>query len=290
MKELKKLIEWQDLFREELRKNYPKTSEREQIFFLVAMHVFQYSKTETRLALIEKQTISDAQDKKLSYLLKELKKDIPIQYLLGNTFFYNTNLRLNKNVLIPRSETEELVHWILTDVSRVPKLRILDIGTGSGCIALSLKKELPQSDVYALDCSLDALKCARENARLNHLLVHFYQMNVLEKFPEDLPLFDVIVSNPPYVRPCEKKLMSQNVLKYEPAIALFVPEERPLIFYEKIASWSIGRLNTKGALYFEINQYLSKEVYILLEKAGYKNIQLRNDAQGAARMIKASYA
>lgn len=282
-----KLTEWQTRFREELQKIYPEAREREEVFFLTAMHLMHFNKTELHMALVEKKQLRSDQIRNFEYLLSELKNHKPIQYLLGKTFFYNIDLKVDENVLIPRAETEELVHWILLEISSISRPRILDIGTGSGCIALSLKKQLPQSEIYALDCFCEAIECAQKNAHLNDLSVHFIQADILEKFPEYLPLFDIIVSNPPYVRPSEKALMSQNVLKYEPSAALFVPEEHPLIFYEKIAAWSLNKLVPQGALYFEINQYLSEETLDLLKKMGYKNIQLKNDAQGAARMIKA---
>ncbi|WP_103327221.1 peptide chain release factor N(5)-glutamine methyltransferase [Bacteroidetes bacterium endosymbiont of Geopemphigus sp.] len=287
MDEHVELTQWKTRFQEELQKVYSQAREREEIFFLTATHVLQLSKTELRMALFEKRALRSAQSRSFEYLLSELKNYKPIQYLLGETFFYNIHLKLDENVLIPRAETEELVHWILLEISSISRPRILDIGTGSGCIALSLKKQLPQSEIYAIDSSCGSIKCAQKNAHLHDLHVHFIQTDILKKFPENLPLFDVIVSNPPYVRPSEKDLMSKSVLKYEPETALFVTEEHPLIFYQKISTWSLSKLARQGALYFEINQYLSEEILDLLKKSGYKNPQLKNDMQDAARMVKA---
>jgi len=214
--------------------------------------------------------------------------EIPIQYIIGNTSFYGLDFEVNKNVLIPRPETEELVDWIIQENKTHSKLiKILDIGTGSGCIAISLAKNLPNAVVYAIDICENALDLAKKNAQKNNLIVAFTKKNILET--EDLlDYFDIIVSNPPYVRHLEKAAIKKNVLENEPHLALFVENTDALIFYKKIAALALRNLTENGKLYFEINQYLAKETIELLEKMGFKNIELRQDIYGNDRMVKAS--
>ena len=218
-------------------------------------------------------------------LLESLKKEIPIQYLLGKTSFYGLDFELNSTVLIPRPETEELVEWIIKNHSKKHgQLKILDIGTGSGCIAISLAKNLPEASVFAIDVSEMALATAKKNATVNEVNVTFIQKNILET--EDLEQqFDIIVSNPPYVRNLEKKEIKKNVLDHEPHLALFVEDNDALIFYRKIAALAQKNLSPNGQLYFEINQYLGVEMKDLLEKMNFKNIELRKDIYGNDRMI-----
>lgn len=220
-------------------------------------------------------------------LLAELKKEVPIQYLMGKTNFYGLDFEVNENVLIPRSETEELVEWIVNEnlkTQKFKKLKILDIGTGSGCIAISLAKNIPNARVFALDVSKEALKTARKNAENNHVDVTFIHQSILEI--EDLKNdFDVIVSNPPYVRNLEKKEIKKNVLNYEPHLALFVEDHDALIFYRKIAEIAQKNLSENGQLFFEINQYLGNEMKDLLQKMNFKNIELKKDIYGNDRMV-----
>ncbi|AOW22135.1 peptide chain release factor N(5)-glutamine methyltransferase [Urechidicola croceus] len=218
-------------------------------------------------------------------VLDKLKQEIPIQYIIGSTEFYGLPFYVNENVLIPRPETEELVQWLLESVDKNSKLNILDIGTGSGCIAISLAKNLPNAKVYALDVSTKALTTAQKNADLNKVNVHFLNENILTI--SNLPInFDIIVSNPPYVRELEKEEMKNNVLDNEPYLALFVDDKNPLIFYNRIASIAKEYLTKKGQLFFEINQYLGKETTELLKNKDFKNIELRKDIFGNDRMIK----
>ena len=220
-------------------------------------------------------------------ILEQLKKEIPIQYLLGKTSFYGLDFEVNENVLIPRPETEELVEWILESQKSKgenKKIRILDIGTGSGCIAISLAKNLPNADVFALDISEKALAIAKRNAKINAVNVTFINQNILET--EDLgQQFDIVVSNPPYVRNLEKVEIKKNVLDNEPHLALFVEDNDALIFYKKIAELAQKNGSENSQLYFEINQYLGKEMIDLLEKMNFKNIELRKDIYGNDRMI-----
>jgi len=224
-------------------------------------------------------------------ILEQLKLEIPIQYLLGKTSFYGLDFEVNSTVLIPRPETEELVDWIIqSQKSKVEsqKIKILDIGTGSGCIAISLAKNLPNAQVFALDVSEKALATAKRNANLNDVNVTFLHQSILET--EDLEQeFDIIVSNPPYVRNLEKEEIKKNVLDNEPHLALFVEDNDALIFYRKIAELAQKNLTSSGQLYFEINQYLGKEMVELLEKMNFKNIELRKDIYGNDRMMRAEF-
>jgi release factor glutamine methyltransferase len=220
-------------------------------------------------------------------ILEKLQLEIPIQYILGTTQFYGLEFNVNENVLIPRPETEELVEWIISSAVNMPKftnLKILDIGTGSGCIAISLAKNISDAQVFAIDISEKALATTKKNADLNKVAVAFIQRNILET--NDLgQQFDIIVSNPPYVRNLEKAEIKLNVLANEPHLALFVEDNDALIFYRKIAELATKNLSVEGKLFFEINQYLGKETVELLEKMHFKNIELRKDIYGNDRMI-----
>jgi release factor glutamine methyltransferase len=223
-------------------------------------------------------------------ILEQLKLEIPIQYLLGKTSFYGLDFEVNENVLIPRPETEELVDWIISNTlksRRSSSIKILDIGTGSGCIAVSLAKNLPNAQVFAIDVSEKALTTAKKNAESNAVEVTFISQNILETV--DLGQeYDIIVSNPPYVRNLEKEEIKKNVLDNEPHLALFVEDDDALIFYRKIAELAQRNLTGSGQLYFEINQYLGKEMIYLLEVMNFKNIVLRKDIYENDRMIQGS--
>lgn len=224
-----------------------------------------------------------------SFIL-DLKNEKPIQYIIGEAWFYGLRFEVNEDTLIPRPETEELVEWIIeSQKSKVQsqKLEILDIGTGSGCIPISLKANLPQANVSAIDVSEKALEMSKRNAELNNVEVNFIQNNILEV--GDLNQhFDIIVSNPPYVRNLEKEEIKKNVLDYEPHLALFVEDTDALLFYRKIAQLALKNLSPNGLLFFEINQYLGKETVELLENIGFKNIELKKDMYGNDRMIRCS--
>jgi release factor glutamine methyltransferase len=226
-------------------------------------------------------------------IVSDLKIHKPIQYILGETFFYGLRLEVNQNTLIPRPETEELVDWIVVESQKsdVENLKILDIGTGSGCIAISLAKNLPNATVFAIDVSEKALATAKNNAAINDVAVTFLQKNILDVVSlsavEGLEhQFDIIVSNPPYVRNLEKSEINKNVLEYEPHLALFVEDNDALLFYRKIGTLVQKNLLPNGKLFFEINQYLGKETLALLEDLGFKNIELRKDIYGNDRMIR----
>jgi release factor glutamine methyltransferase len=202
---------------------------------------------------------------------------------LGQTEFCGLPFKVDRRALIPRPETEELVSWILALKSNSEVRAVLDICTGSGCIAVTLAKNLPDAKVFALDISLDALSLAQENAVLNAVQVEFLHCNILKT--DDLgEKFDLIVSNPPYVLPSERQFMKPNVIDYEPEIALFVSEENPLIFYEHVAHFAQKHLNKNGCLFFEINQQSGNQIIELLQKYKFKNIELKKDISGKDRM------
>jgi release factor glutamine methyltransferase len=274
-------------FLQELSSVYDE-KEIESFFYLVLENF--HDKKRIDLALNPQMEMDAEQLLRWQSVLAELKKQKPIQYILGETEFYGLPFLVNENVLIPRPETEELVELIVSN-NQITKstnpLKILDIGTGSGCIPISLKKNLPNAEVYAIDVSEGALATAKKNAELNKVQVTFLLQNILET--EELEQrFDIIVSNPPYVRNLEKAEINPNVLEYEPHLALFVEDNDALLFYQKIAQLAMKNLNPNGQLYFEINQYLGKETIKLLQDLGFKNIELRQDIYGNDRMIKST--
>ena len=253
-------------------------------FYILCDFFLQYSRFEVSMAL---DTIVSAKNiTAFDMALLRLKKQEPIQYILGCTAFYGLTFKVNKHTLIPRPETEELVDWVLSNLhDQDSMLDILDIGTGSGCIAISLAKNIPTARVSGLDISEKTLEVAQENAVKNQVLVSFCKKDILETTALKNK-YNVMVSNPPYVRQLEKKAMNANVLDYEPGVALFVPNEDPLLFYRKIAQLAMVSLQTRGWLYFEINEYLSKEMDVLLKDIGFANIEIKKDFREVPRMIK----
>jgi release factor glutamine methyltransferase len=235
---------------------------------------------------------NDLRDEELSLfytILTELRKGVPVQYVLGETEFYGSVFKVDRSVLIPRPETEELVDWVLKDLKPFPNntspFKILDVGTGSGCIAITLKRYLPQARVFGLDISAGALETARGNAELNQVEVTFLHGDILE--PAISERFDIIVSNPPYVTMGEKHQMHSNVVDYEPHNALFVPDNDPLIYYSAIADFALNNLSPNGVLFLEINENLGPETVSLLRSRRFKDIELKKDLRDKDRMIKA---
>jgi len=332
----------------QLENLYPKT---EVTSFFYRLCDFKLSLKRVDIALNLDENIDSNDVLFFKNATNRLKLFEPIQYIIGETEFYGLIFKVNKNVLIPRPETEELISWILKEVgskniksnvtlSRVEgttnhkpqttnhkpqtinhkpqTINILDIGTGSGCIAIALAKNLPQAKVWALDVSKKALNIAKQNADFNKVNVNFIEADILNpnviasvakqshtdkeitrpnvllrygqatvaSLPHKDVKFDIIVSNPPYVKQNEKALMQANVLKHEPHLALFVENNKPLIFYDKIADFASKRLNKNGLLFFEINQSLGKEVCALLNKKGFKNIEIKKDLFEVDRMVR----
>jgi release factor glutamine methyltransferase len=232
------------------------------------------------------------QQEEANSILSQLITGKPLQYALGYAEFYGLKFMVNPATLIPRPETEELVEWVLASVASAglpgSGLSVLDIGTGSGCIAISLKKNLPAAQVWAMDISAAALQTAMRNAVLNKVDVEFIEADILNP-PHITRHQQLIVSNPPYVTLEDKKLMHANVTDFEPHSALFVPEDDPLIFYRAIADFALESLADGGLLFFEINESLAKETIELLESKGFKNVEVRQDMSGRDRMVRATY-
>jgi len=260
--------------------------EAKSLFGLAVESVLDISPV--KLKMMKDSFLDNDQIQKILQVLSELRQGKPIQHIIGEAHFYGLVFKVNQNVLIPRPETEELVDWITNDYQglSLSDLNILDIGTGSGCIPISLKKNIEHAKVSTLDISPEAITLAKENAKLNEVNIEFMNVSIFD-FSSELK-FDVIVSNPPYIRDLEKMEMHQNVLEHEPHLALFVSDERPLIFYEAIADLAICNLKANGALYFEINEYLGEEMLAMLDLKGFTKLELRADMQGKPRMLKAS--
>jgi release factor glutamine methyltransferase len=316
------LKELQHHFHEQLNTIYGK-NEISSLFKLVMEHYLNLKSID--LALHPKHKVSNTALDHIIEAINRLKLEEPIQYIIGETEFFGMLFKVNPFTLIPRPETEELVQWIIEDLS-IPKaignksqapnpkhlipttnnqqpttnnqhLTILYIGTGSGCIAVSLAKHLPNAKVYAMDISQEALKIAEDNAKLNEVAVNFIEADILDSCHAELPpdvragvsefhKFDIIVSNPPYVRELEKSQIKNNVLKHEPHLALFVKNEDPLLFYKAICEFAVHNLKPKGNLYFEINQYLGGEMKQLLNSYNFESVEIRKDMFGNVRMLK----
>ena len=278
-------------------KNIQDEQEIESFFFILTEYFHNLKRVD--VALNPNFEISEDEVQKWNTILVELQQEKPIQYITGEAWFYGLRFEVNENTLIPRPETEELVEFILKETSNfqlpASSLNILDIGTGTGCIPISLKANLSQANVSAIDVSEKALEVAKRNAELNKVEVNFIQANILEvedlsqlpsSITHHLSSYNIIVSNPPYVRNLEKQEIKKNVLNYEPHLALFVEDTDALLFYRKIAQLALKNLSPNGLLFFEINQYLGRETVELLENLGFKNIELKKDIYGNDRMIK----
>ncbi len=321
------LKEFRNHFSAQLAELYPQT-EIDSFFFLLIEEYLGFERID--VVLKSQVEISKGKIHLLQSATERLLKEEPIQYIIGKTEFYGLPFLVNKDVLIPRPETEELVEWVLLEIQKFKKseiekstsnitssaveksLSILDIGTGSGCIPISLKKNLSNAQGSAIDVSEKALKTATKNAALNQVDIHFIQQDILtvedlttvianemkqSHFKEEITSsstsrndnkFNIITSNPPYVRELEKEEIKNNVLENEPHLALFVDDNNALIFYNKIADVAKKHLTKNGVLFFEINQYLGKETVELLKSKGFQDIELRKDMFGNDRMIKAT--
>ncbi|UII75583.1 peptide chain release factor N(5)-glutamine methyltransferase [Flagellimonas sp. HMM57] len=309
------LKEIKTIFHKELDKLYP-NEEVDAFFYQLIEHYLQLERFV--LVLQPNVSITKEEEQPLFEALAQLKLEKPLQYILGTAYFMDMEFKVNEHVLIPRPETEELVEWIILDNSQDAEqsnpdaersrsvistklndrksdllnddqgLKILDIGTGSGCIAIALAKKLPNAKVFAIDISEKALEVATQNAQLNEVEVTFIKADILN-FELELELnfeFDIIVSNPPYVRELEKEHIKKNVKDYEPNLALFVPDEDALLFYRAITKFTQRYLSKTGSIYLEINQYLGEETKLLLEAHNFSEIELRKDIFGNDRMLK----
>ena len=282
------------MFRENLGLLYD-IQEIDALSLLVLAKILQISTA--KIKAFPELELTTAQSERIENILTQLQTGKPVQYILGYTEFYGLPFKVNPSVLIPRPETEELVEWIITSIGSL-QLAVggeqltkstLDIGTGSGCIAITLKKFLPDRTVSAIDISPEAVQTAKENAELNNVKVNFIQADILNiKSEIENPKFDIIISNPPYVTLKDKQQMHTNVTDFEPHGALFVPEDDPLIFYKAIADFAIKNLTKDGLLFLEINENLGTETVDILQNKGFKNVELRKDMSGKNRMIKAS--
>ncbi len=242
------------------------------------------SKSERRMAgHIE---LTEEQMQLLEQMTTQLQQCCPVQYVIGKTWFYNMELAVNEDVLIPRPETEELVNWVLEEKPNNLSPSILDIGTGSGCIPIAIKKNWQEVNVFALDVSKAALELASENAALQQTAVHFMQCDILKQKQWPAQTFDIIISNPPYIPHKESKLLDKNVTDWEPHLALFVPDNDPLLFYRTIAAFAKGHLKENGLLFFECHQEYAQQVAEMLQQQGF-SAELKEDMFGNERMVKA---
>ena len=234
--------------------------------------------------------ITQQQSIAVEHCLNQLLLHTPLQYVVGQTWFYNCRIDVNQHVLIPRPETEELVEWILQENQQANQTHcnLLDIGTGSGCIPIALKKHLPLINCTAIDISTQALQIAEQNAKQNEVNIEWKQINILlEKEWTQLATYDIIVSNPPYIPENEKEKMAQNVVLFEPALALFVPNNNPQLFYEKIAAFGRLHLKKEGKIYVEVHEDFAMQTMEVFDKI-YKNVVLKKDISQKQRMIMAT--
>ena len=255
--------------------------------------------SQTQLHVFPEKEMTDAQIRMLLLSTQKLKTGMPIQYVLNETEFFGLKFEVNPSVLIPRPETEELVAWVLEGKGdkesgdlrsgeREKAISILDIGTGSGCIPIAIKKNWPEAAVSSLDISAEALQTAQKNALLNEVEVNLFQQDILNFYPvKEASQYSIIVSNPPYITPLEQKLMQPNVLDFEPYQALFVPENDPLLFYRTIARHASFMLQKNGLLFFEINEKYGQQTLGLLQQNGFVELELRKDFRGKDRMVRA---
>ncbi|WP_203293054.1 peptide chain release factor N(5)-glutamine methyltransferase [Luteirhabdus pelagi] len=279
------VLELKKKYQAQISETYPE-EELQSIFRILCEAILELTPIE--VSLHPKRILSVAEREAFEDAIHRLKQQEPVQYIIGETEFYGLPFQVNEHTLIPRPETEELVDWIIAELKdKKESFNILDIGTGTGCIAIALAKNLPKASVSALDVSEEALHLAKKNAAQNEVAVTFFHQNILEN-NQVSETFDCIVSNPPYVRNSEKEQMDKNVLDYEPDSALYVSDDDPLVFYRTITRIGRQYLKPSGTLFFEINEYLSEEMKALLETEGYANITLQKDFRDRFRMLKAN--
>ncbi len=276
-------------FRQELDGMYPE-GEISQFIYLLFEAYLGWPKTTVQMSFGN--AVPDPEMRLFETALTQLLAGRPVQQVIGQTWFNGLVFKVNGHVLIPRPETEELCLMIHNDFQGPPdpRLSILDIGTGSGCIAIDLKKHFPTAEVTAIDLSDEALAVAKENGQLNNCEIKFVRADILNPDQWDqFGQFDVIVSNPPYIPENERALMHRNITGYEPGTALFVPDENPLLFYRAIAEFATQHLKPRSRLYFEINERFGAEVCELLSLSGFDNVRLTRDIHGKDRIVSAKY-
>jgi release factor glutamine methyltransferase len=282
------LNEARTILTKELKKVYDQ-DELRNIIELVLEKITGLPRIEQVKSKVPYLTCTQLED--IDSITERLKKNEPVQYVLGEAWFAGMKFKVNKNVLIPRPETEELVDWIVKEAlsNELRAMSIIDIGTGSGCIPITLKKKLPNIDVTAIDVCSEALFTATENAMEHNVDINFILLDFLdeEKWNE-LGSFDIIVSNPPYVKQSEKDSMHDRVTSFEPHLALFVPDNDALLFYRKLSDFAIKHLNINGNLFVELNEALGNDAVSLFRSTGFTDVQLKKDMQGKDRMIKAT--
>ena len=280
-----KLIDLRKQYLEELSAFYDLTEAGSMLSILI-QHFFSLSLS----SLLSKPDfrLSESEMLQLHFAVKELKKYRPVQYIVGDTEFFGLPIKVNESVLIPRPETEELLELILSNEKEKGQ-KILDIGTGSGCIAIALSKNMSEAQLTGIDISNDALELAAENCAINQTTIKFEQIDILDQNQWNLlEQFDLIVSNPPYVTHFEKNKMQENVLNYEPHLALFVPDNNALVFYEAILDFSMKHLNINGRFYFEINESKGDEIVKLAISKSFSKVKLHQDIHGKNRFISGS--
>ncbi len=260
-------------------------TERLNLFYMAMEFVLNYSKADVVLNGNESVLVENQQ--KIDEVFNRLQDNEPIQYITQKANFFGYDFKVSPATLIPRPETEELVDWVLNEMKKQPQKnwRVLDIGTGTGCIPITIKKEFPLAEVFAMDISTEALNIAKQNAENLNASVTFIEQNILST--KQLDSYDIIISNPPYVRNLEKAEISENVLQHEPHLALFVDDNDPLIFYRKITQLAQKSLTENGLLFFEINQYLGNEMHEMVSEY-FKTIELKKDFIQNDRMMKCS--
>lgn len=282
---MRRIADFEVEFINELADLYDR-QEAEELYSLLVENKLQIKRAAYKLR--QGELLTEEQEQVFKQALAALKTGKPIQYILNEAHFYGLTFEVNPYVLIPRAETEELVHYILQQHTSPQALKLIDIGTGSGCIPITLKKHLPAAQVSSLDISKEALLTAQKNATNNDVAIHFINADILEwEYLFSDQQFDIIVSNPPYITPKEKDDMHLNVLNFEPHLALFVEEVAPLLFYETIASFALAHLREQGDLYFEINRYYGAQTKDMLQKKGFQEVRLIQDMYGADRIIHA---
>lgn len=280
------LKEIRKIYQAELSSIYP-AEEIDSFFYLAIEHYLNLERF--ILALQPEIILTKEEEEPLFHCLARLRQNEPIQYVLGEAFFHGLRIKVDRSVLIPRPETEELIHWILQDYQNDEvERKILDIGTGSGCIAIALASELQNDLLYAIDVSPAAIALAKQNAIYHNVQVEFIESDIT-KLKSIGTKLDIIVSNPPYVRKSEKSEMKSNVTEFEPHLALFVHDDDPLFYYRYILKFARKNLIDTGRIYLEINQFLARDLYRLLEEENFSEIELRKDMYGNDRMLRATW-